>query len=128
MNDQTAQRMIVLADDDQFITHAYKTGLEEAGYVVIVASDGEQALTQVRALRPNLLLMELILPKLDGFSVLKTVKEDPTIADVAIMILTNLAQQSDMEEALKLGAIDVLVKPDVSLTDVLARIDRLLPR
>ena len=126
MNNDTSQKTIVIADDDSFITHAYKAGLEEAGYLVIVATDGEEALKQIQALHPDVVLMELILPQLDGFSLLKTLSEDPLLADIPVIVLTNLSQDSDVEEARRLGADDVMVKSDVSLQDVLAQIDRLL--
>lgn len=128
MNDQPAQKIIVLADNDQFITHAYKTGLENAGYVVIVATNGEEALNQIRALRPNLVLLELMLPVVDGFSVLKSVKEDPTVSDIPVMVLTNLSQPTDEAEARAAGAVEFLVKSDVSLNDVLVCIDRQLAK
>jgi len=126
MKDEPAQKVIVLADDDLFIEHAYKTGLEEAGFVVVVAPDGEEALTQVRTLKPSLVLMELILPKLDGFSVITELKSDPATADVPILVLTNLSQQSDMDEARRLGAVDCLTKSEVALHDVLVRIEQVL--
>src|SRR5262245_35890399 len=122
MNNDTNQKTIVIADDDSFITHAYKAGLEEAGYLVIVAPDGEEALKQVRALHPDVVLLELILPQLDGFTVLKMLKEDSATADVPVIVLTNLSQDSDAEEARRLGAVDVMVKSDVSLQDVMAQI------
>lgn len=126
MNDEKIQKMIVLADDDRFITRAYKAGLEEAGYVVIVAEDGEEAVSQIRALRPDVVLLEIIIPKLDGFAVLKAVKDDPTTSDIPIVVLTNLCQESDEHEARESGAADFLVKSDVSLHDVLVRLERLL--
>ncbi|SRR5258708_6148158 len=124
MNDGKPPSIIVLADNDPFIVRAYKSGLEEAGYVVIVAEDGEAAVSQIRALRPNLVLLEIILPKQDGFSVLKTVKADPTISDIPIVVLTSLSQRSDEDAARASGAADFLVKTEVSLKDVLMHIER----
>lgn len=125
MNDNL-RKMIVLADNDPFIVRAYKAGLEEAGYVVIVAEDGEAALTQIRALRPNAVIMELILPVQDGFTVLKTLKADPTTDTIPVLVLTNLSQEADANEARAAGAADVLIKTEVSLNDVLAHLERLL--
>jgi DNA-binding response OmpR family regulator len=102
--------------------------LEEAGYAVVVAEDGEEAVRQVIALHPNVVLLELILPKQDGFSVLKTVKADPTVSDIPVLVLTSLSQESDIAEARNCGAADVMIKTDVSLNDVLLSIDRLLAK
>ena len=121
-----SSKTIVLADNEPFIIHAYKSGLEEAGYIVAVAEDGEEAVRQIVALRPDIVLLELILPKQDGFSVLKTVKADPAISSIPVIVLTSLTQEPDVAEARNCGAADVLVKTDVSLQDVIMSIDRLL--
>lgn len=94
--------------------------------MVVVTEDGEEAVQQVFALRPDLVLLELILPKQDGFTVLKTIKADPSVSAIPVVVLTSLSQESDMSEALNCGAAEVLIKTDVSLNDVLARIERLL--
>lgn len=124
--DTTQDKVIVLVDNEPFIIHAYKAGLEEAGYTVVVAEDGDAAVEQITSLRPDLVLMELILPKQDGFTVLKTIKANPDTANIPVLILTNLSQPTDAEEARKSGAADVLIKTEVSLQDVLMRIERLL--
>lgn len=122
----SSQKVIILADNDPFIMHAYKTGLEEAGYTVVVAQDGDAAIEQITSIRPDLVLLELILPKQDGFTVLKTIKADPEVASTPVIVLTNLSQASDEQEARAAGAADFLVKDEVSLQDVLMRIERLL--
>lgn len=126
MENNNTRKIIVLADNDPFITRVYKTGLEEAGYSVIVAEDGEAALEEIRTHHPDLVLLELILPKLDGFMVLKTLKADETTAAIPVIILTSLSQQSDENEARTSGATDFLVKSEVSLNDILVRIERVL--
>ncbi len=126
MENNAIRKIIIIVDNDPFIVRAYKSGLEEAGYMVVVAQDGEEAVKQIRALHPDLVLLELILPKLDGFSVLKTIKDDPTVASIPFVVLTTLSQQHDEDEARDAGAADVLVKNDVSLNDVLMHIQRIL--
>jgi len=126
MNNSEPSKIIVLADNEPFIVRAYKSGLEEAGYMVVVAQDGEEAVKQIMALRPDLVLLELILPVQDGFAVLKAIKADPIVSDIPVIVLTNLSQDSDAKEALDAGAAEVLIKTDVSLNDVLLRIERLL--
>jgi DNA-binding response OmpR family regulator len=116
----------VLADNEPFIIHAYKSGLEEAGYIVAVAEDGDEAVRQILALHPDVVLLELILPKQDGFSVLKTVKADPAVSAIPVIVLTSLSQDADTAEARNCGAAEVMLKSDVSLQDVLLVIERLL--
>ncbi len=126
MENNNTRKIIVLADNDPFITRVYKSGLEEAGYDVVVAEDGEAALEQVRSRHPDLVLLEIILPKLDGFTVLKTLKADDTTSTVPVIVLTSLSQESDQNEARTSGAVDFLVKSEVSLNDILVRIKRAL--
>ena len=126
MDDTTTPKLIVLADDDSFISHAYRAGLEAAGYTVSVAADGEQALQQARVLRPDVLIMELILPELDGFNVLRQLKQDVATSSIPVIILTNLSQDHDQAEARSLGANEFLVKSEVSLPDVTLAIGRVL--
>jgi DNA-binding response OmpR family regulator len=121
----TTQKTILLADDEQFILLAYKDGLQTAGYNVILAEDGEQALEQMRTTHPDLVLLDIIMPKLNGFEVLQAAKVDPAISAIPVAVLTNLSQLNDEQEARTAGAVDFIVKADVSLNDLLARIERL---
>lgn len=126
MENNNTRKIIVLADNDPFITRVYKSGLEEAGYDVVVAEDGEDALAQIQSVQPALILLEIILPKLDGFTVLKTLKADATTSTIPVIVLTSLSQESDENEARTSGAVDFLVKSEVSLNDVLVRIRNVL--
>lgn len=118
-------KTILLADDEQFIVIAYKDGLERAGYTVAVAHDGEEALSQAQATNPDLILLDLIMPKMNGFEVLRTLKADPNYAAIPVVVLTNLGQSNDEAEARSAGAVDFVVKADISLKDLLARIERI---
>jgi CheY-like chemotaxis protein len=126
MIDQNTTKTILIADDDHFVVTAFKSGLEHAGYDVTVATDGDETLGSIAASRPDLILLDLILPKQNGFEVLKTVKSDPKLSSIPVIVLTNLSQVADEEEARRYGAADFLVKANVSLNDILVRIDRLL--
>ncbi|HWT55740.1 MAG TPA: response regulator [Candidatus Microsaccharimonas sp.] len=119
------KKTILLADDEQFIVIAYKDGLERAGYSVVVAHDGEEALQQAQATHPDLILLDLIMPKMNGFEVLRSLKEDANCATIPVVVLTNLSQSNDEEEARTAGAVDFVVKADISLKDLLARIEHI---
>jgi len=115
-------KKIVLADDEQFIAIAYKDGLERAGYDITVAHNGAEALEAVKSTKPDLVLLDLIMPKLNGFEVLKAIKADPAIKDIPVIILSNLSQPTDETEARQSGALDFIVKADISLKDLVERI------
>ncbi len=116
-------KTILLADDEQFIVIAYKDGLERAGYSVVVAHDGQEAFDQAQATHPDLILLDLIMPKMNGFEVLKALKLEPSLAAVPVMVLTNLSQSNDEEEARNSGAADFVIKADISMKDLLVRIE-----
>lgn len=126
MDDTPSTKTILLVDDDQFITIAYKTGLEQAGYKVIVAQDGEEGVQHMVDHMPDLVLLDIIMPKMDGFEVLQSVKATPELAHIPIIVFTNLSQTSDRDAALNYGAADFLTKANVSLTDILLRLEQLL--
>lgn len=119
-------KKIVLADDEKFIAIAYNDGLKRAGYTVVVANDGEEALEKIKTEKPDLVLLDLIMPKMTGFEVLKALKADPALQQIPVFILSNLSQATDEAEARTLGATVFMVKSDISLQDLIARIKQLL--
>jgi two-component system alkaline phosphatase synthesis response regulator PhoP len=119
-------KTILLADDEQFIVVAYGDGLERAGYQVMTASTGTDALELLKKHKPDLLMLELMIPKMNGFELLQTMKKNSRLSKIPVLVLTNLSQDSDREEAESFGVADFLVKSDISLQDVLHRVDQLL--
>lgn len=119
---------LLLVDDDSFVTVAYKAGLEKAGYTVNVASDGEQAIAAIRQSTPDLVILDIIMPKMNGFEVLQTLRSEPLFADLPVIVHTNLNQQSDRDEAAQYGVIEYLTKSDASLNTLLESIDEFFRR
>ncbi|MEK7480534.1 MAG: response regulator [Patescibacteria group bacterium] len=113
---------LLLVEDDKFISRAYKDGLEREGFDVDTAFDGVEAMEKIRASSPNLVLLDLILPEKDGFAVLEEVRMDESLKHVPIIILSNLGQESDIEKGRSLGALDYLIKADVSMKDVIEKV------
>lgn len=116
-------KKIVLADDEQFIARAYAQGLTQAGYEVHTANNGTDALEQVKTVLPDLVLLDLIMPGMSGFEVLKAIMDSNDLKNIPVMILSNLSQETDQEEVIKLGAKAFLVKSDISLEDVIKKVD-----
>lgn len=95
---------ILLVDDDQFFQKFYAKKLTESGFTVDTASDGEEALAKIKAAKPELLLLDLIMPKKDGFEVLQILTTDGTLQTLPVLVFSTLGQEKDKEKAIKLGA------------------------
>lgn len=117
---------VLIADDDPFLRELLMHKLSAAGYVVFVAEDGGDALAQCREHKPDLAVLDAMMPIADGFEVLRRLKADPATAGLPIIMLTALRREEDVVGALKLGAADYLVKPFIP-DELVARIGRLLP-
>ncbi len=128
MNDQTSpkNKTVLVADDDHFIVTAFRAGLQNAGYEVLVALDGQEAVKLITDHRPDVILLDVIMPTMNGFEVLENIKTNGDLARIPVIMFTNLSQQSDRDTAQSYGVVDFFVKTDMSFKDVLLRLDRLL--
>lgn len=117
---------ILVVDDDSFLATAYKERLGYEGFKVIISLDGKQALEELNKKVPDLMLLDLIMPVMDGFSVLEGIKDDPKFKNLPIIITSNLEQQEDVKRGLSLGAKDYLIKSDISLSELVKKIKSLL--
>lgn len=113
---------VLLAEDDRFLRKAAETALKRQGFTVIPAVDGEEALRMARADTPDIVLLDLIMPKLQGFEVLRALKADPATAKIPVIILSNLGQESDVKQAMEAGAVGYFVKANLSLQDLVKRV------
>ncbi len=109
---------ILFVEDEPNLQKAISEVLKQEGYQIIGAGDGEEGLEKAKAEKPNLILLDLILPKKDGFEVLKELKSDNELKDIPVIVLTNLEGIGDVEKALSLGATTYLVKANYDLEDV----------
>ncbi len=105
----------MLVEDDRFLRRAAEGALRQAGFAVVMAADGEEALDLARAAPPDLVLLDVIMPKLQGFDVLVALKRDPGTAAVPVIMLSNLGQEEDIGRAMDAGAAGYLVKANLSL-------------
>ena len=101
---------VLFVEDDPSVAQMYKLKLELDGYDVDVASDGEMALDMVAKAPPDIIFLDIRLPKLDGFGVLEALRENPTTKTRPVVILSNYSEQELVERGLKLGALDYLIK------------------
>ncbi|HBK34540.1 MAG: Two component transcriptional regulator, winged helix family [Candidatus Uhrbacteria bacterium GW2011_GWE2_40_58] len=117
------RKTILLVEDDIFLVAAYKDGLEREGFIIQVATDGEEAMAQLAKEIPDLILLDLIMPVKDGFEVLEEMHQDADLKKIPVIILTNLGQEEDIKKGKELGAIDYLVKANFTLAEVVKIIE-----
>ena len=120
-----AQR-ILLAEDDRFLRKAAEATLRQRGFSVLTAADGEEALRVARSDAPDLILLDLIMPKMQGFEVLRILKEDPRLAPIPVIVLSNLGQERDVRQAMEAGAAAYYVKAGLTLQDLVKRVEEAL--
>ena len=112
------QKNILIVEDDPFFSMILKGRMEKQGFAVRQAFDGEQALTMAREQAPDLIILDLIIPKLSGFDFLETIFSDPQLNRVPVVVASNLGQESDIEKAKQLGVLDYYVKVRTSVDDL----------
>ncbi len=116
------QRKILFVEDDDSLASVYMTRLQAEGFDVKRVPNGEDALAAALDYRPDLILLDVMMPKVSGFDVLDILRNTPEVGNVKIVMLTALSQDSDMERAKSLGVDDYLVKSQVVIADVVDRI------
>jgi CheY-like chemotaxis protein len=120
------KRRILLAEDDRFLRKAGETTLRRHGFTVVTAADGEEALRLAQAEAPDLILLDMIMPKLQGFEVLRRLKQDPATAPIPVIVLSNLGQDRDVQQALEAGAVAYLIKANLPLERLVERVNDVL--
>jgi len=118
---------IVVAEDDRAIARLIKFKLERGGYQVDVAEDGAQAVEAVNKAHPDLVLLDVMMPVLNGYQVLKKIKEDQGLRDIPVIMLTARGQEKDIVKGIEMGSLDYIVKP-FRPAELLARVNRVIKR
>ena len=119
-------KKILIIEDETAMADAMKMGLVEVGYEAHTAYDGEDGLKQAKELLPDLILLDLMLPKKDGMTVLKELRDDDATASIPVMILSQLSDTEKISEGVALGVVGYLVKVDYSLNEVVEKIKHVL--
>ncbi len=115
-------KKILLVEDDDSLANTYLTRLQLEGFTVKRVANGEEALQTTLEFKPDLILLDVMMPKVSGFDVLDILKNTPEIANIKVIMLTALSQQADKDRAEALGVDDYLVKSQVVISDVMSRI------
>lgn len=118
-------KKVLIAEDDQFLASAYRVKLTKAGFDIKIAGDGEEALEMLKSFTPDIIVLDIVMPKKDGFTTLKEIREQPQWANIPILIASSLGQQEDIKKGLSLGATGYVVKSDIALGDIVKKINEL---
>ncbi len=115
-----ATKKILIVEDEQPIAKALQLKLEHSGFEAEIALDGQEALEMLKKGTYHLILLDLVMPTMDGFEVLSKLQEDKN--EIPVLVATNLSQEEDLERAKKLGALDYFVKSDTPIADLVEQV------
>ena len=119
---------ILVVEDDKFLRDLLVRKLNEEHFNLEIAIDGNEAINKINSWMPDLILLDLIIPGIDGFEVLKRIKEFPATNKIPVVILSNLGQQEEVEKGLNLGAVDYLVKAHLTPGEIIDKIKNILEK
>lgn len=117
---------VLIVEDDSFLANIYKTKFEMEGFKISVSENGEAGWTDAKKKKPAIILLDILLPKMDGFAVLAKLKEDHDTKDIPVILLTNLGQKDDVQKGLDLGAVDYLIKAHFKPSEVVDKVKKIL--
>lgn len=119
---------ILIVEDERTLAKIYARLLEHEGYQVTLAFNGVEGIARLREKIPDLVLLDIKMPQMNGFEVMQEMQNDPRLRDVPVVILTVLGQDADREHGLSLGAKDYLVKTDFTLSEILTKVKKYLKK
>ncbi len=117
---------VLLVEDDSFLANIYKTKFEMEKFKVILAENGEIGLDLAQKKNPDIILLDILMPKLDGFAVLEELKKNESTKKIPVVLLTNLGQKDDVERGLEMGAIDYLIKAHTKPSEAVGKVKSIL--
>ena len=119
-------KSILLVEDDPFLIEIYTTKFREAGFSVEVAADGETVLEKIIKTKPDLVLLDIVLPNIDGWEILRAIKNNSSLKNTMVVILSNLSEKEDVEKGLKIGAAKYLIKSHYTPSEVVEEVKEML--
>ena len=119
-------KKILVVEDDKFLRELIVQKLLSEEYETLEAVDGEEGLKKISEGKPDMVLLDIILPGMDGFEVLKKIKEDTSLKDIPVIILSNLGQQDDIDKGIQLGAKDYLIKAEFTPGEIVKKVQAIL--
>lgn len=123
---QNSKAKILLVEDDIFLMNMYSTKFEIDGYEVFAADNGLDGLELAKEKQPHIILLDIMMPEMNGFEVLEKLKADPTTVKIPVIILTNINQQDDIQKGLSLGAVDYFIKAHFIPSEIVGKVEKIL--
>jgi two-component system phosphate regulon response regulator PhoB/two-component system alkaline phosphatase synthesis response regulator PhoP len=120
------KKRILIIEDDEHVSKVYEMKFSKEGYNTVLVVNGERAVEKVTSEKPDLIILDLMVPKKDGFAILEEIKKNPSTASIPVLVLSNLGGKGDQERALGLGANDYMIKVENSMQDVIERAKKYL--
>lgn len=117
---------LLVAEDDKFISEIYATKLQAEGFEVAVAEDGEAAIKKIKEEKPDMVLLDIFMPKFDGIEVLRQIKQLDEVKDIPVIVLTNASEKEYVDQAMQLGAVDYLIKSNFTPDEVKGKLEKYL--
>jgi len=119
-------KKILIIEDDDFLRQLISQKMSSEGFAVSLAVDGSDGIEKTKDIMPDLILLDLLLPTVDGFEVLSKIKSDSATSSIPVVILSNLGQQDEINKGMKLGAVDYLVKAQLTPEEIVEKVKTLL--
>jgi len=117
---------VLVAEDDNYLAAAYKAMLTKEGFELQIATDGVEALEMLTKFVPDVIVLDLVMPRKDGFAALEEIKQNPSLKDIPVIVASNLGQQDDIQKAKDLGATEFVTKSNLSMHDLVDKIKHLV--
>jgi len=121
-----SQKNILLVEDEQFLANLLKIRLEKEGFIISHAKDGQEAAEIIKKSKFDLVLLDIILPKISGFEILEMIRADSQLSGVPVIIISNLGQENDISRGQSLGAVEYIVKAKVSIDELIGQVKKIL--
>ena len=125
-NTEKTKIHVLIVEDDIFLANIYKTKFDMEGFKVSTSENGEAGLNDIKKKKPDIVLLDILLPKMDGFVVLEKLKADPEVKSIPVILLTNLGQKDDVQKGLEMGAEDYLIKAHFKPSEVVEKVRKIL--
>ena len=126
--DKDKKASVLIIEDDSYISDMYRIKLESENFEVTTAEDGIAGLKILRKQKPDIVLLDIVMPKVDGFNILKTIKRNPELKEIPIVLLTNLSQKENVERGFELGADSYIIKAHFTPSEVVEKVKDILKK
>lgn len=116
-------KKVLIAEDDIQLHHIYKIKMKAAGFDIRIVKNGEEVMAILSEFKPDVIVLDLLMPKKDGYQTLEEIKKDPKFKNIPILVTSNLSRPFEIDRVQQMGATDYIVKSNISLEELIARIN-----